>query len=90
MGQFAHFGREYRYSEGEWRRAETPTTPLSNMRKVPRSILALLSAAKRRDSSRYTLADPDRITTSPRFNQGARSQNSKTAAERFHSVRRSD
>jgi hypothetical protein len=56
-GHFADFGHEYRYSEGEWQRAETPHTPLTSLREVPRSILALLSAAKRRDSSRYTLAE---------------------------------
>ena len=34
-GRFAHFGQEFRYSEGEWRCAEEPTTPLSNMAGSP-------------------------------------------------------
>lgn len=55
-GQFTHFGNEYCYLEGEWRAAETPTAQLATMRHVPRSILALLSASKLRESSRYTLA----------------------------------
>ncbi|MGO9063485.1 MAG: lipase family protein [Myxococcaceae bacterium] len=56
-GKFAHFGQEYRLSKGEWQRSEIPTAPLTNMRQVPRSVLALLSAAKLRDASRYTLAE---------------------------------
>lgn len=56
-GHFAHFGREYRYAEGEWRHAETPVTQLVNLREVPRALLAFLATAKRRDSSRYTMAE---------------------------------
>lgn len=56
-GSFAHFGHEYRFSAGEWRRAETPTAQLANLLEIPRSLLALFSTRKRADSSRYTLAE---------------------------------
>ena len=54
-GHLAHFGREYRYAEGEWRQAEIPVTQLASLREVPRALLAFLGTAKRRDSSRYTM-----------------------------------
>jgi hypothetical protein len=56
-GHFAHFGREYRYARGEWQPAETAVAQLSNLREIPRALLAFLATAKRRDSSRYTMAD---------------------------------
>jgi len=56
-GKFAHFGQEYRHSEGEWRRAENPTTRLASLREIPRSLLAFFSTAKQRDSSRYSMAE---------------------------------
>jgi hypothetical protein len=56
-GRFAHFGWEYRYVHGEWQRSETPVAQLANAREVPRALLAFFGTAKRRDSSRYTLAD---------------------------------
>jgi hypothetical protein len=55
-GKYAHFGHECRHAEGEWRRADTPTTRLASLREVPGSLLAFLSTAKRRDSSRYSMA----------------------------------
>ena len=55
-GKYQHFGHEYRHAEGEWRRAETPTTRLASLREIPGSLLAFLSTAKRRDSSRYSMA----------------------------------
>ena len=54
-GHLAHFGREYRYAEGEWRQSETPVTQLVNLREVPGALMAFLGTAKRRDSSRYTM-----------------------------------
>jgi len=56
-GRFAHFGLEYRYADDEWRQAETPVVQLDRMREFPRSLLAFFATAKRRDSSRYSLAE---------------------------------
>jgi hypothetical protein len=56
-GHFAHFGREYRYADGEWQRAETPVAQLANMREIPRSLLAFFATVKRRGSSRYNMAE---------------------------------
>lgn len=56
-GHFAHFGTEYRYAEGEWRRAEPPVSQLANLRQVPPALLGFFASAKRRASSRYALAE---------------------------------
>ena len=56
-GKFAHFGHEYRHSEGQWRRAENPTTRLTSLVDIPRSLLAFFSTATRRGSSRYSITD---------------------------------
>jgi len=56
-GRFAHFGHEYRYSEGEWRRSENPTTRLASLREIPRSLVAFFSTAKHRGASRYSIAE---------------------------------
>lgn len=56
-GKYAHFGHEYRESEGEWRPAGSPTTPLAGLREIPSSLLAFFSTAKRGASSRYSMAD---------------------------------
>lgn len=56
-GHFAHFGHEYRYVNGEWQRAEKPVAQLENLREIPRSLLAFLAPPKRRETSRYTMAD---------------------------------
>jgi len=56
-GRFAHFGHEYRHSEGEWHRAENPTTRLTSLREIPRSLVAFFSTAKHRGSSRYSIAE---------------------------------
>jgi hypothetical protein len=56
-GRFVHFGREYRYAEGEWQHAETPVAQLANAREIPRSLLAVFATARRRGSSRYTVAE---------------------------------
>jgi hypothetical protein len=55
-GHFAHFGTEYRYGDGEWRRAESPVAQLVKLREIPRALLAFVATAKRRDSARYTMA----------------------------------
>ena len=56
-GRLAHFGEEYRFVDGEWKRAETPVAQLSNMREIPRSIFAAFETATRKKPSRYSLAD---------------------------------
>lgn len=56
-GQFAHFGREYRYESGEWQLAEIPVAQLENLREIPRSLLAFFATAKRRDASRHSMAE---------------------------------
>ncbi len=73
-GDFVHFGHEYRHTAGDWRLAESPTLRLAGLREIPRSLLALVSTAARRESSRYSLGEhgphhyierlrpPDRIT----------------------------
>ncbi len=56
-GRFEHFGHEYRFAEGAWRKEERAATQLSNLREVPRSLLAALAPARRRQAAPYTMAD---------------------------------
>ena len=55
-GALEHFGQEFHYADGEWRRRE-PSAQLSSLRDVSRSVLAMLAPAKKRDKSAYTMAD---------------------------------
>jgi hypothetical protein len=54
-GRFVHFGQEYRYVKGGWKRAEYPVEQLTSLREIPRSVLAFFAPEKRRASWRYTL-----------------------------------
>lgn len=55
-GTYAHFGREYRYSSsGEWHFTDEPTASMANLRDIPRSLLALVTAGSRRGSARYAI-----------------------------------
>ena len=56
-GRLAHFGEEYCQTEGGWQRSATPVAQLENVRDIPRSLLALFAPAKRRESSRYSMAE---------------------------------
>jgi hypothetical protein len=56
-GRFEHFGREYRFAGGEWRREERAATQLSGLWEIPRSLLAFLAPARRRQAVPYTMAD---------------------------------
>ena len=56
-GQLTHFGREYRFVDGEWREADSPMAQLKNMREVPRSIFAAIESARGKKLSRYSMAD---------------------------------
>ena len=56
-GVLAHFGEEYRYLDGEWRRSDSPVEQLVKVREIPRSILAFLATAERRGKAPYSIAD---------------------------------
>ena len=49
-GAFAHFGNEYRYTNGEWRRSEVPVAQLVRTREIPRALLAFFATSTRRAS----------------------------------------
>jgi hypothetical protein len=55
-GRFAHFGNEYRYADGEWRRSDVPTAQLEKVRELPRSLLATFAAGNARARARYSMA----------------------------------
>jgi hypothetical protein len=55
--RFGHIGREYRYQEGEWRRAESPVEQMANARAIPRSVLGLFAPERLRASSRWSLGE---------------------------------
>jgi hypothetical protein len=56
-GALAHFGEEYRFTGGEWRRSEQPVAQLVKVRQIPGAILAFFATAKRRYSARYSMAE---------------------------------
>lgn len=56
-GPFTHLGREYRYSDGEWRRAGTQIVQLASSREIRRALLALVAPEKHRASLRYSFND---------------------------------
>jgi len=55
-GALEHFGQEFHYTNGHWRRRD-PAAQLSNFRDVSRSVLAMIAPVKRRDGVAYTIAD---------------------------------
>ena len=56
-GAFTHFGKEYRYTNGEWQRSEVPVAQLVRTREIPRSLLAFFATNTRRPSYPYSVAD---------------------------------
>lgn len=56
-GRFGHFGQEYRFANGEWKASEKPVAQLEGIREIPRSLVALFGTAKRRNTSRYSMAE---------------------------------
>jgi hypothetical protein len=56
-GSFAHAGPEYRYQNGAWVRHDQPVTQMRNVRDLPQAVLSIVAPLKRRDASRYALAD---------------------------------
>lgn len=56
-GQFSHIGNEYTFTDGEWRQSEKTVEQLASFREIPRSLIAFFQHGKRRESSRYTMAE---------------------------------
>jgi hypothetical protein len=56
-GRFAHFGHEYRFTNGEWKASDRPVAQLKGVGEIPRSLLASLAPLKRRNASRYSMND---------------------------------
>jgi len=55
-GSYVHVGREYRYVSDERQLQSAPTTQMTSLRDIPRSVFALLgSGSRRRDSPRYAV-----------------------------------
>lgn len=56
-GHLGHFGQEYRWQDGEWRRSAAPVTQIASARRFSPSVLAFFLSAKRRAAARYSLAE---------------------------------
>ena len=56
-GRFAHFGHEYRFTNGEWKASDKPVAQLKGLREIPPSLLAFFATAKRRNAARYSMND---------------------------------
>jgi hypothetical protein len=56
-GAFTHFGKEYRYTNGEWQRSAVPVAQLVSIKEVPRALVAFFATTTRRASYPYSLAD---------------------------------
>jgi hypothetical protein len=56
-GPFTHIGQEYRYADGAWRASATPVTPLTNVREIPRALLAFMAPQKKTAAYRYAIGD---------------------------------
>ncbi len=56
-GRMCHFGNEFRYENGKWRRSEAPVKQLSNAREIPQAFLSFFAPSKRRDAARFSSAD---------------------------------
>ena len=54
-GDFVHIGREHRFDKGAWSVASEPTTQLTSLRDIPRTLLGLLTSSSRRASIRNAL-----------------------------------
>jgi hypothetical protein len=56
-GRFVHFGHEYRFINGEWRTSDRAVPQLKGIHEIPTSLLAFFASAKRRNVSRYSMAE---------------------------------
>ena len=56
-GHLEHFGHEFHYADGEWRRRDSVTVQMANFRDVSRSVAAMFAPARKRIAARYTMHD---------------------------------
>jgi len=56
-GSLQHFGHEFHYSDGQWKRRDVVTAQLAGFREASRATLAVLAPARKRDAQRYTMSD---------------------------------
>lgn len=56
-GTLAHFGNEYRYANGRWEPAVSPTPQMAGMKESLGSLVTFVASEKRRASLRYTIAE---------------------------------
>ncbi len=56
-GTLEHFGNEFHYTDGEWRRRDTVTAQLAHIRDVSKALLAQFASVSKRDAKRYTMSD---------------------------------
>ena len=56
-GAFMHFGKEYRYTNGEWQRSAVPVAQLTGIKEIPRALAAFFATTTRRASYSYTVAE---------------------------------
>lgn len=56
-GRFAHFGHEFRYTDGEWKASDEPVAQLKGIREIPSALLAFFATAKHSKTSRYSMKE---------------------------------
>ena len=56
-GPLQHFGHEFHYADGQWRRRDPVAAQLANFRDVPRSVFGMLAPLAKRGALRYTMED---------------------------------
>lgn len=56
-GHLEHFGHEFHFAEGAWRRRDEVTAQMASFRDLSRSVLAMFAPAKKRAVARYTMHD---------------------------------
>jgi hypothetical protein len=56
-GSLEHFGHEFHFERGEWRKRDRVSAQAANFRDVSRAVLAVFAPAKKRDVQRFTMAD---------------------------------
>jgi hypothetical protein len=56
-GRLEHFGHEFHYAAGEWRRSDSVTAQMASFRNVAHSLASMFAPAKKRASAQYTMHD---------------------------------
>lgn len=56
-GRLEHFGHEFHYANGEWRRRDPVTAQMASFRHVAPSLASMFAPAKKRAAARYTMGD---------------------------------